>query len=354
MYLESKTTTMNAYKKACNNFKHYTCSYLLSDKIMEENNQSLSSIPFPRHRLNNPGIGSKDELSTRSCCNIKHYRIRRVRSKGAVLVLILSYLVSSTLHVIATIGVHHFAYQFWLIPFGITTAIAGWLTDAFIGRYKVICCSVWIMWLLMIIATVSAIVEQLNEVYHHYDKAIRPALFCLVSIGLGGFQANIVQFGLDQLHDASTTEITSFIIWYVLSLISTGCIVEFNVFCLNEQNKLFILLFVCVSLTLALILLICFNHWLIKKPATQSPIKLIYMVIKYTIKHKHPQFRSAFTYCEDELPSRIDFGKSKYGGPFTTEQVEDVKTFLRCLPLMSIFGMLASAIVASGYLKIYL
>ena len=78
------------------------------------------------------------------------------------------------------------------------------------------------------------------------------------------------------------------------------------------------------------------------------------MVIKYTIKHKHPQFRSAFTYCEDELPSRIDFGKSKYGGPFTTEQVEDVKTFLRCLPLISIFGMLASAIVASGYLKIYL
>ena len=128
------------------------------------------------------------------------------------MVLILSYFVSSTLHVIATIGVHHSAYQFWLIPFGITTAIAGWLTDAFIGRYKVIRCSVWIMWLFMIIATVSAIVEQLNEVYHHYDKAIRPALFCPVSIGLGGFQANIVQFGLDQLHDPSTTEITSFII----------------------------------------------------------------------------------------------------------------------------------------------
>ena len=34
-------------------------------------------------------------------------------------------------------------------------------------------------------------------------------------------------------------------------------------------------------------------------------------------------------FCEDKLPSRFDFGKSKYGGPFTTEQVEDVKTFLR-------------------------
>jgi hypothetical protein len=25
------------------------------------------------------------------------------------------------------------------------------------------------------------------------------------------------------------------------------------------------------------------------------------------------------SYCEDELPSRIDFGKNKYGRPFTTE-----------------------------------
>ena len=35
------------------------------------------------------------------------------------------------------------------------------------------------------------------------------------------------------------------------------------------------------------------------------------------------------TACEDDLPSRMDFGKIKYGGPFTTEQVEDVKTLFR-------------------------
>ena len=36
-------------------------------------------------------------------------------------------------------------------------------------------------------------------------------------------------------------------------------------------------------------------------------------------------------YCENEQPTRLDYGKSKYGGPFTTEQVEDVKTFWRIL-----------------------
>ena len=79
-----------------------------------------------------------------------------------------------------------------------------------------------------------------------------------------------------------------------------------------------------------------FSHLLVKEPVTKNPFKLVYNVVKYAIKNKHPRCRSAFTYCEDDLPSRIDFGKSKYGGPFTTEQVEDVKTFLRLLAVVSV------------------
>ena len=58
----------------------------------------------------------------------------------------------------------------------------------------------------------------------------------------------------------------------------------------------------------------------------------------YAIKNKYPQQRSAFTYCEEGIPSRIDFGKRKYGGPFTTEQVEDVKTLFRVVILCFIAG----------------
>ena len=61
----------------------------------------------------------------------------------------------------------------------------------------------------------------------------------------------------------------------------------------------------------------------------------------------------AFIYCKDELPSRIDFGKSKYGGPFTTEQVEDVKTFLRFIPLIIVGGALASSVVTSDIILCY-
>jgi peptide/histidine transporter 3/4 len=82
---------------------------------------------------------------------------------------------------------------------------------------------------------------------------------------------------------------------------------------------------------------ILFNNVLIKEPVTQNPFKTVYGVIKYAMKHKSPRLRSAFTYAgEEELPSRIDFSKSKYGGPFTTKQVEDVKTLFR---VVLIFGL---------------
>ena len=68
--------------------------------------------------------------------------------------------------------------------------------------------------------------------------------------------------------------------------------------------------------------------------------------------HRWPLRRSAFTYCDDEKPSRIDLAKERYGGPFTTEQVEDVKTFLRILGLLLTLGPLffyGYSILAHGF-----
>ena len=75
--------------------------------------------------------------------------------------------------------------------------------------------------------------------------------------------------------------------------------------------------------------------WLIIEPKSPQSLKTIYQVLKFAAKHKAPLNRSAFTYWEEDIPSRIDLGKSKYGGPFTTEQVEDVKTVLRLLVISS-------------------
>ena len=80
------------------------------------------------------------------------------------------------------------------------------------------------------------------------------------------------------------------------------------------------------------------KHMYIAK-AGMNIFKQVWKVLSFSRKHKYPLNRSAFTYCEDNVPSRLDLGKEQYGGPFTTEQVEDVRTFFQLLLLlMSLFG----------------
>ena len=84
----------------------------------------------------------------------------------------------------------------------------------------------------------------------------------------------------------------------------------------------------------------------IEKPG-HNPLMLIYKVLKYAWKHTFPENRSAFTYWENDIPPRIDLGKNKYGGPFTTEEVEDTKSFFRILFLL--FSLLGFHLSGHGY-----
>ena len=98
----------------------------------------------------------------------------------------------------------------------------------------------------------------------------------------------------------------------------------------------YVLLACLVILTVAIVLIIIsnclFKRWLDTTPQITNPIKLIVRVLNYARKNKYPRNRSALTYWEEDYPSRLDLGKEKYDGPFSEEEVEDVKTVLRLLP----------------------
>ena len=288
---------------------------------------------------------TKEHLKT--CCK-PVYHPRRFKSKGALLILVWNFLCMSVFYLLS----HHlnktYASKAWFGTLGITMLIAGLLADTRIGRYKVVCTSIWMMWIAVVIAMINSISAYFSQSYHGINKTVLDIILLVISVGFGGFLVSIVQFGLDQLHDASTTEIKSFIIWYVWTINFAGILMKLIFACITEMHSIFRLLFVCANLSLAMVLLFTCNHCLIKEPIQQNPLKLVYKVIRYAIRNKYPRQRSAFTYCEDELPSRIDFGKSKYGGPFTTEQVEDVKTFLRFIPLVIVGGALAGSILTSN------
>ena len=76
------------------------------------------------------------------------------------------------------------------------------------------------------------------------------------------------------------------------------------------------------------------KHWFSTEHSSTNPYLLVWRVLKFAAQHQKPIRQSAFTYCETGYPSRLDFGKLRYGGPFTMEQVEDVKTLFNILKVL--------------------
>ena len=274
------------------------------------------------------------------CCQPK-YQPRKLKNKGAILVLVWNFLVTTVYYYLyhepfSTKTFCPLCFRLILVPVGIALFFAGWLADVYFERFKVLRWSIIIMWISSLLLSTTFVIEKIVTFTNYYQLVFLASL----GIGYGIFQVNIIQFGIDQLTDASTDEIVSFINWYVWSYISSAAIINFANRCTSPQYSLIAPLMLCVALSVVASSLFLWNKVLIKEPVTQNPFKLIYRVLKYALNHKYARQRSAFTYCEDELPSRLDFGKSKYGGPFTTEQVEDVKTFFRALGLTLIVSFI--------------
>ena len=238
--------------------------------------------------------------------------------------------------------------------------IAGWLADVYIGRYQFIRCSLRVTWSGIIATNVYYLMDKyLFKFPSAAEICLQVFLMIVVGLGLAGIIANSIQFGLDQLIDSSSTNICSYISLYVWLYFLAYVLAVFSQHYMCGIYDL-PLSFLLVSLTITVVVSsdVACNHWLVKEPVTQNPLKLIYQVLRYAVKNKYPRMRSAFTYWEDKPYSRIDLGKRKYGGPFTTEQVEDVKTFFQFLAIL-VFGIViltmihGQVVIPAGRLAYY-
>ena len=273
-----------------------------------------------------------------------------MKSKGAILVIIWNLLASACVTSVGfsvqTISIGGYNLE---IVNGVVSAVllvfAGWLADVYVGRYKVMKVSTWVMWLRSVGGTVLLMIYLLSP--HDALKYISVTIaYACTTIGLLGLNVNAIPFGTDQMLGASSEKISAFIHWFVWAMytgIASGYFVVNSLHCTGlGDDKLSLVSIVLVSMLLAVAIssvALCLDflcqNWLVIEPVSQNPLKSIYSVLKYAATHKHPARRSALTYWEEDIPSHIDLGKLKYGGPFTTEQVEDVKTFFRLL-LMSV------------------
>ncbi len=247
----------------------------------------------------------------------------------------------------------------WLAVVPIATAllsavVSGWLADAKIGNYGVVKAGL----ILLFIASVLASVLVLSDEIVRHNKwiliTVVTALASLLGIGSLALLTTSLQLGLDQMPDASSSRISSFITWYVFS-VNVGfwigeILTTLEKKCISNDKLstqvtkvLSLAPVVCTGIALAINFLFA-RTWLIIEPRASQSIKTIYQILKFAAKHKAPLNRSALTYWEEDVPSRIDLGKSRYGGPFTTEQVEDVKTILRLLLLSFSLWIIAASL----------
>ena len=356
---------------------------VLEDSVRDrgevDTDNETEQTPLLGHAHQRPAIGSRS-TSRRSCC---------VKSKAAVAILCWNFLIAFVIGypmqfiLLSTYGPGFnnndsiipglnlqeyvsilyclFALVYLFYP------LAGCLADVKCGRYKTIIRSLWLITGsgLFVIIT-SAIITYLSDYYNSAiisKIAIVAAVIVIIMVAFGyiPFNANVIQFGMDQLYDSPSEDSVLYVHWFVFSshlgqFISTIGFVGL----LSDINHGASFMAIAHAIPAVPFLAIGTSSWIIHKykchwfmidQASRNPYKLVYRVVKFAAQHKTPIRRSAFTYCEDELPSRMDLGKDKYGGPFTTEQVEDVKAFLGIMALLLTLGpMLATDIAGRNML----
>ena len=282
-------------------------------------------------------IRAAPKLSS-SCMGSKRTGATVVLTWGFVNLVIYNFAMNG----IASYNRRQYAYfAFIVIP------ISGLVADSFSGRYKFIKCCNCIMWLASLVLCVTYLVTYLNQTGSKITEHVRIGAFFLLHVGMGCSQVNMVQFSMDQLQDASSAHIITYIKWYVWSYFASVCTATFIQLCTCIQYLTVASLLPFGLLSYVLCSDFIFNKAIIKEPVLQNPLKLIYKVLKFSAINRYPKLRNSYTYWNR---SRIDLAKTVFGGPFANEEVEDVKTFFRICTIFVFAAIIITATMSTEIL----
>ncbi len=267
---------------------------------------------------------------------------------SGALKLVLQDKATTNLGFMVTIGLEYCAGRL-LYP------IMGVVADTYIGRHRMIHVSLWLFWLaygLLAIALSLTNVLKSSPVIHY---VIPIAAFVLLSVGAAGFEVNIIPYGMDQLQGASSVEMSSYFYWYYFGRqlgILCGLLLFFallvptyaphgSVEDITDTNSFQAVqpVVALAVLSVALIVYFCLQDWLFKNTERENPLKLVVNVLWYaaTAERQLPRYRRAFRYGEGRKP-RIELAKIAYDGIYSSESVEDVKTFSRIILMILSLG----------------
>ena len=215
--------------------------------------------------------------------------------------------------------------------------LGGFLGDVCFGRYRAVETGLFFFSVSQVLCTIGTLLLK-AEMAVTLSLSLLIISFVLLVIGFSLFCSNILQFGLDQLIEKPSESMGVFAHWVVWALkagISSSYLLFDLSFCgdNNVSNFFHNFLFylpACLMILFMLCLLLnyCTRHHFNRDRVKYNAYKMIFKVLNFARKNKYPVGPvSAFAHCYDYRPSRLDYAKERYGGPFTTSDVEDVKAF---------------------------
>ena len=187
-----------------------------------------------------PRVNSQWLLKLKSSCKPKHLCLS---SKAAIVIILLAAVVGMIFNTIKdlvalSIIAGHYAHIMDiaildLIPYAtlmiimIFYPLSGFIADVYCGRFKIAMISLTFMLAsLLLLGIVSILVFHMTELKVKFNPSDGEAVVGLIQIsvtimlfiiGLGGFQANYIQLGLDQLLEAPSEHLGLFMGFYLQS-----------------------------------------------------------------------------------------------------------------------------------------
>ena len=239
-----------------------------------------------------------------------------------------------------------FAYvAFIVIP------LSGWIADSWTGRYRVIKFCFKIMWLASLALSVTYLVKYLQDRENLAVNIIQIGMLFMLHVFMGCSYVNIIQFTMDQLQDASSVDIITcieWLSWSYFSSVSIAAVIQ-HCTCTHYQAVASLVPFGLLSYVVCSDFL--FNKTLTKEPVMKNALKQIFGVLKFSAANNHPQHLSSYAYWnKNGLSSRIDLAKVMYGGPYSNEEVEDVKTFFRIIIIFMFASITLTGFISSEVL----
>lgn len=281
--------------------------------------------------------------SYRKSYSCKNFQLSFVHSRGTVVVIAWSLLLGLIFHVSMGVLVIHLRDVSFLKISSISIMVCYVLYPVFglLGekwmRFKVVAFGSLILlnsYIALMIVNIIISYQTVKDtsIVIEIIQIFATVIFILSHVLVG---ANIIQFGLDQLQFSPSYEIGNYIHWHFLTFYVCAGIdylilsIVTPVTSSDPPSRVTLVMFGTGLAAIAVFF--CFAiyfrcHLILDKAQNNNPVKLIWNVTRYCLKHRKPVSRSAFTYGES-IPTGLDIAKERFGGSFTTVMVENVKSF---------------------------